>query len=129
MVGFLTKLIQSYDAVPYLRKAGVIELLAPFFVGALLISYSCNGLHIYTSPYINSRSPYALHTQQTYDLLHRIEITIPKITSLPIHIFREFAGTPTISSLPSVTVTSSITPAESSQSSISSYLMCAPFHR
>ena len=82
-VGFLMNLSQSHDAVPYLREAGVIELLAPLLTlehyQSLKAAMACTFILAHPS---TATSSYALHTPQTYDLLRQIEITIPKIISL-----------------------------------------------
>lgn len=82
-VGFLMNLSQSQEAVPYLREAGVIELLAPLLTlehyQSLKAAMACTFILAHPS---TVDSPYALNTPQTYDLLRQIETTIPKIISL-----------------------------------------------
>lgn len=73
-VGFLMNLSQSDDAVPLLREAGVVELLAPLLTlnhyqslkAAMAVTFVCR----YDED------------DTTYDLLRKTETVIPKIISL-----------------------------------------------
>lgn len=73
-VGFLMNIAQSDDAVPFLREAGVVELLAPLLTldhyqslkAAMAVTFVCR----YDED------------DETYDLLRKTENVIPKIISL-----------------------------------------------
>ena len=73
-VGFLMNMAQSDDAVPFLRDAGVVELLAPLLTlehyqslkAAMAVTFICR----------------FDKDDETYDLLRRTENVIPKIISL-----------------------------------------------
>jgi len=73
-VGFLMNMAQSDDAVPFLREAGVVELLAPLLTldhyqslkAAMAVTFVCR----YDED------------DETYDLLRKTENVIPKIISL-----------------------------------------------
>ena len=73
-VGFLMNIAQSDEAVPGLREAGVVELLAPLLTldhyqslkAAMAITFVCR--------YDEG--------DETYDLLRKTENVIPKITQL-----------------------------------------------
>jgi hypothetical protein len=73
-VGFLMNMAQSDDAAPYLREAGVVELLAPLLTidhyqslkAAMAITFVCR----YDED------------DETYDLLRKTENVIPKIINL-----------------------------------------------
>jgi len=84
-VGFLMNLSQSYDAVPYLREAGVVELLAPLLTldhyQSLKAAMACTFILSHPTT-AQSGSLYDLHAPPMYDLLRQIETTIPKIVSL-----------------------------------------------
>lgn len=73
-VGFLMNMAQSDEAVPFLREAGVVELLAPLLTldhyqslkAAMAVTFVCR----YDED------------DETYDLLRKTENVIPKIISL-----------------------------------------------
>jgi hypothetical protein len=73
-VGFLMNMSQSDEAAPYLREAGVVELLAPLLTldhyqslkAAMAVTFVCR----YDED------------DETYDLLRKTENVIPKIISL-----------------------------------------------
>jgi len=73
-VGFLMNMAQSDDAAPYLREAGVVELLAPLLTldhyqslkAAMAVTFICR----------------FDEDDETYDLLRKTENVIPKIISL-----------------------------------------------
>ncbi len=73
-VGFLMNMAQSDDAAPYLREAGVVELLAPLLTldhyqslkAAMAVTFVCR----YDED------------DETYDLLRKTENVIPKIIDL-----------------------------------------------
>jgi hypothetical protein len=73
-VGFLMNMAQSDDAAPFLREAGVVELLAPLLTlehyqslkAAMAVTFICR----------------FDEDDETYDLLRKTENVIPKIISL-----------------------------------------------
>ena len=73
-VGFLMNMAQSDDAAPFLREAGVVELLAPLLTldhyqslkAAMAVTFICR----------------FDKDDETYDLLRKTENVIPKIISL-----------------------------------------------